>query len=365
MISESTAHQTNDAPTALPGFASTGRHRRPRNWGARAHETTAYGLGAVVLENELLRVTFLAEKGTDVVELLYKPRDLDFVWLSPGGPRRPDAVAPAGADPLGRFVDLYPGGWQEVLPSGGVPCSHLGAEHGQHGEVHLLPWDYALLRDDETEVEVGFAAACAKAPFRLEKSARLVSGKPRLELREVLTNEAPCAQALMWGHHIVFGAPFVVPGTRIELPDGIEVIPHTAALNASGRRVRDTPGRWPLVEAAGGGALDLSVVPEPGEPSELVYLTGFREGWYEIVRPDGVGLRVEWDASVMPYLWFWQECGATSGYPWYGRVQTIGLEPFSSYPTDGLAEAVRRGTALELGAGERRSFELSAEVIRR
>src|SRR5439155_22349819 len=125
--------------------------------------------------------------------------------LSPGGPRRPHAVAPAGADPLGRFADLYPGGWQEVLPSGGAPSSHLGAEHGQHGEFHLLPWDYALLRDDEREVEVGFAAAGAKSPFRMEKSARLSTGEARLELCEVLVNESPQALPLMWGHHIGFG----------------------------------------------------------------------------------------------------------------------------------------------------------------
>ena len=64
----------------------------------------------------------------------------------------------------------------------------------------------------------------------------------------------------------------------------------------------------------------------------------------------------------MPYLWYWQEFGATEGYQWYGRPYTTGLEPFSSYPTNGLAEAVENGTALTFGPRERHAFWLRASV---
>src|SRR5215204_3592098 len=46
---------------------------------------------AVFLENEKLRVGVLADKGTDVIEFNYKPRDVDFVWLTAGGVRNPTA----------------------------------------------------------------------------------------------------------------------------------------------------------------------------------------------------------------------------------------------------------------------------------
>lgn len=98
--------------------------------------------------------------------------------------------------------------------------------------------------------------------------------------------------------------------------------------------------------------------------SEIVYLSGFTDGWYQIEDPARrLGFRVEWDAATMPYLWYWQEFGATEGYPWYGRHYNIGLEPFSSYPTNGLAEAVANGTALTLGPRERRAFWLRAGVV--
>src|SRR5262249_59986055 len=70
-------------------------HRPQRNWGARLREyDVAGGLRAVFLENELLRVGVLADRGTDVFELLYKPRDLDFAWLAAGGLPGPPARRP-------------------------------------------------------------------------------------------------------------------------------------------------------------------------------------------------------------------------------------------------------------------------------
>ena len=95
--------------------------------------------------------------------------------------------------------------------------------------------------------------------------------------------------------------------------------------------------------------------PKPGAPSDIVYLTGFPEGWYEVAD----ALRVEWDADVLPYVWMWQELGAWRDYPWWGEAYVVGLEPFSSFPTNGLAEAVgeRLGTAR---GGQRQSVPVAA-----
>jgi hypothetical protein len=65
----------------------------------------------------------------------------------------------------------------------------------------------------------------------------------------------------------------------------------------------------------------------------------------------------------MPYLWFWQEYEASRAYPWYGKYYNIGLEPFSSFPTNGIADAVENDTALTIGPRETLSFWLKAEVL--
>jgi hypothetical protein len=306
------------------------RHRAQRNWGARVHEVALLGLDAVVLENAALRVTVLAGKGTDIVEFAYKPLDLDFAPLSPGGIRDPRTLSRDGADPAAAFMESYPGGWQEVLPNGGAPATHAGASYGQHGEIALVPWDHAIERDDEAGVTVAFEVALRAVPLRLTKRLSLDRSSPELQVEETLVNESDETVDVMWGHHIAFGRPFLRPGCRLELP----------------------------IEAP------FDVVPEPGAPSAIDYLHGFGDVGTYTVRDDRVGLRVAWDARAMPYLWVWQEHGATRAYPWWGRLRTIGLEPFSSFPTDGLAEAVRNGSALRLAPRERRDFHLTATVLR-
>ncbi|HXI14938.1 MAG TPA: DUF4432 domain-containing protein, partial [Chloroflexota bacterium] len=60
----------------------TMRIHTERHHGCRVNEYVWRGHRLVVLENELLRVGVVASKGADVVELRYKPRDLDFLWHS-------------------------------------------------------------------------------------------------------------------------------------------------------------------------------------------------------------------------------------------------------------------------------------------
>jgi hypothetical protein len=169
----------------------------------------------------------------------------------------------------------------------------------------------------------------------------------------------------MWGHHITFGRPFLGEGCRIRLPEGVTVIPHKEPIHPDGRRVKGGNSyTWPFAEGVSGGEVDLSVLPKRGTMSEMLYLTDLSEGWYEVEDPDRrLGLRVEWDPETMPYLWFWQEYGASGFYPWYGRHYNMGLEPFSSYPTDGIEAAVENGTALRVDAGEERRFSMRVGVF--
>lgn len=319
----------------------------------------------VFLENEKLRVGVLADKGTDVIEFNYKPRDVDFVWLAAGGVRNPTSYLSTSPDSLATFLDHYPGGWQEIFPNGGAPSSYLGARFGQHGEVSNLPWDYEITEDHEQVVAVRFSVRTQKTPFRLHKTLRLRSGESHLRVEETLANESEVPLRVMWGHHIAFGRPFLEEGCWIRLPEGATVVPHEEPIHPKGRRVEG--GRtytWPIVEDEAGASVDLSVLPETGTMSEMLYLKDLSEGWYEVENPKkALALRVEWDVEEMPYLWFWQEYGASGFYPWYGRHYNVGLEPFSSYPTNGIAEAVSNGTAMLVGAREERRFSLRVEVL--
>jgi hypothetical protein len=341
------------------------RHRAQRNWGARILEYEHKGMRVVFLENEKLRVGVLVDKGTDVIEFNHKPTDTDFVWLAPGGVRNPASYLSTAQDPLATFLDYYPGGWQEIFPNGGTPSSYLGTSFGQHGEISNLPWDYRIVEDGEEAAAVRFSVRTQKTPYLLEKLLRLRSGEGGIQFEETLTNESAVHLRAMWGHHIVFGRPFLEGGCRVRMPEGATVVPHDEPIDPDGRRVRGSESySWPLAAGESGAEVDLSVLPAWGTPSEIVYIKDLSEGWYEIDNPKkDLGFRVEWDVRQMPYLWFWQEFGASRSYPWYGRNYNIGLEPFSSFPTNGIEEAIENGTALSIGPSETLRFSLRADVL--
>lgn len=343
------------------------RYRRQRNWGCRIHITSVAGIDAVALENDRIRVTVLHGKGGDVVEFNVKRHDLDIVWLSPRGVRDPHDFLSTSADPLATFVDHYPGGWQDVFPNAGAPASWAGAHYGQHGEISTMPWDLTVETDTEDEVAIRLTVEGRKIPSRIERVMRLQRGRAELVIEESATNLSRQPVRAMWGQHITFGAPYLAPGSVITLPEGVTGIAHESDVGATGRRVESGARfTWPIAPGVDGGDLDLSVVPPRDTPSDLVYLTGFPEprAWYELRNPaQPFGVRVEWDRDPLPYLWYWQEFGGTTGYPWYGEVNVIGLEPNSSFPTNGLPDAVANGSALTIEPGGRVSFTLAVAIL--
>src|SRR6266852_3531693 len=44
---------------------------------------------ALRIENDLLAATVLLDKGADIYQLIYKPRDLDVLWKTPWGLKEP------------------------------------------------------------------------------------------------------------------------------------------------------------------------------------------------------------------------------------------------------------------------------------
>ena len=86
---------------------------QPRNHGCRISDAwTFQGMRTLILENELLRVTVLLDKGSDIVEFRYKPLDLDFLFFAPTGIRNPNrgiVSAPSG----GPFLGYFSGGWND------------------------------------------------------------------------------------------------------------------------------------------------------------------------------------------------------------------------------------------------------------
>lgn len=331
-----------------------------RNWGCRVSLDHTYkGHRCVVIQNELLRVTVLADKGSDIVEFLHKPSDTDFMWWTPWGLHEKGAFIPTNAASSGNFADRYEGGWQEIFPSGGRANKHQGVEYGLHGEAPLLPWSARISKDSEDEVEVEMSVETVRTPFRCTKRLRLKKGSAALFIEEEMKNIGEASCDFMWGHHPAFGAPFLGPDCRVDLPGAVAEF--AAAFSETPRFEDGVEARWPLIPGKGGKMIDISKFPSPRQKSaDMFFLKALKGNWYGLTNSKTkVGFGMAWDLKTFPYLWFWQVYKGGLGMPFWGRTYNCALEPFSSIPS-GLAEAHKRGTHMTLKAGQAKKTWLTA-----
>lgn len=173
------------------------------------------GMKVVFLENHLIKIGILVDRGSDIFEFRYKPKDLDPLLRLPKGIRNPLQEQNQMPNLQGKFEEYYYGGWQETLPNSPV-FNYRGAVLGQHGEVALVPWNYSIVKNDPDEVQLRVWIRLLKIPLLLEKTFTLKKDKPRLFISEKLTNEGGSHLDIMWGQHIAFGLPFLKEGVEIE-----------------------------------------------------------------------------------------------------------------------------------------------------
>jgi hypothetical protein len=333
---------------------------RDRNYGCRINDDYTYrGMRVMVMENDLLRISLLLDKGTTIYEYLYKPLDIDFMFLNNQGVRNPNRL-PTNAHSLGFLTDVYDGGWHEQLPNSGNPSNFAGTEQGLHGEVCLLPWRWSVLEDTPERISARFWVRTYRTPFLLEKKLTLERGKAILSIEERVTNESNVAQHFMWGHHPTLGEAFLDESCVIDIPARKgRTLPRWSPDN---RLANEADFTWPNAPADNGGVLDLSHIPSREACQEdAVYLSELSAGWYAVTNVQRrVGFGQVWPATIFPYVVLWMVYGGTPGYPWYRQNYNLALEPQSSMP-EGLSHSVQAGTALALDGGA--SLDLSFKTV--
>nr|WP_288651290.1 aldose 1-epimerase [uncultured Dorea sp.] len=331
-----------------------------RNYGCRiTTDVTIKGNNVVIMENQILRVTILVDRGSDIIELLYKPEDIDLMWRSPVRLHRRSEYISSTGNSLGNYLDHNSGGWQEILPNGGSECFYKGACLGMHGEISNIPWEYKVLRDDPEEIVLQCSITTLRSPFRLEKILRLKENDGTIYIEEKLTNLANEEMKLMWGHHPTVGIPFLDENCKIitNARKAFTLIPR----DFSTQRVDPgTEFTWPIYKKDN-LEIDVSQVPPMGNhTADMLYLTDYTEqAEYEVYNEKlKLSYGMSWDGKTFPYLWMWLVCNGAEEYPWYGRTYNLALEPWTSYSSNGLMGAIENQSALKLEAGESKKTNL-------
>lgn len=334
-----------------------------RNYGCRLRQYVWQGTDMLTLENEKLRVTMALGKGADIVEFLHKPTDTEFLWHSFNELKNVHHISTT-PPPNGSFLDAYAGGWQELFPTYGGPAKYSGAAIGTHGEACLYPWECRVVEDTPERVEVLLSLRTIRTPFLLEKTVRLQAGDPTLYLHQKVTNLGGTRQAFMWGHHPAFGFPFLDGSVRLRLTGTPSVLVPASTIAHHCPFDRETAGKWPTLPGKDGKPVDMSRAYDPSEHLYMEYaISDLEEGQYELVSERlGLGMRMRWDRTVFPHLWIWGLYCGIDTYPWYGRAYVMGVEPWSTMPSD-YATAQQNGGLLHLEPGASMETDVSAEAF--
>jgi Domain of unknown function (DUF4432) len=300
---------------------------------------------ALELRSSELSVAVLPENGCDIVEAIDRATGINVLVRTPWGFGRRTATGRTSHE---RFLELYSGGWQVLLPNAGDAVEQHGVEWAFHGEAAIIEWRV----DAHDESTARLSVSLMTAPLEIEREIS-VTGRT-LEVVERVRNAGDEAIDVMWGHHPAFGAPLVEPGCTIST--GARTFIADDREPGAGLE----PGAsstWPRARLADGGTIDLSVIPPHDEPRAVLgYLGDFEDGTYTISNQRlGLAATLRWPLDLFPNAWFWQELNASPGYPWFRRMYTTALEPNTTIPGQGIERArARGGVPLTLQAGETR-----------
>ena len=213
------------------------------------------------------------EKGSDIVEIVYKKRNLNLLYESPIGFRRFGTPSPSVTGDSS-FLDFYEGGWQDIVPNPGPSLFEQGRILGDAwGEQPSAMERGHRRQGDAARLKV--STALMRYPLRLEKTLTLSEGSSVLKVDEVLNNLGEQDIEFAWLQHIVFGRPIVGPGMSVDMRAG-------ACTAGAYKQTRLKPGvefGWPRAPASDGSVIDMSDAPPTGEVQDNLYVT-MKEPWY-------------------------------------------------------------------------------------
>jgi len=295
--------------------------------------------GRVHLENEHVKVTFLPEVGGKMVSLVHKATGREWLLPPQDHPYRPATTGDV-------FEDFDTSGFDECFPTISACRYPRGEFEGNvlpdHGELWSQPW-MVKRRGDTVEL----SAACESLPAVLARTARLRGSAVVLEYE--LVSKAREAYHYLWSAHPLLQ---VEEGAELHLPPEVQDLSVNWSLGDRLGRPGDVV-RW-TPELARVGA------PTSGRADKL-YTGRLAQGWCGIRLPStDSGLTFRFDPAAVPFVGLWICQG---GWPTSraSKHYTVALEPCSARP-DSLAEAIARGEAPVLPAGEILRWTLTIEL---
>jgi len=307
---------------------------------ARLTQARRFGLQALILENELLRVEILPEAGGNIRSICFKPANRELLWHNP-------MVRPAAHAPGSVFDDVWAGGWDDLFPNA-IAELHAGGMTPDHGELWTRRWEWKIV-DDRPAALLHLWCMTPQTPARVDKWVLLRPGEPQLRVRYRIANLGNRPFAYSFTLHPAL--PASVPG-RIDLGAGaMQIDPWNLA------EPPPTPLRycWPLAAGRDGAGLDMrQILPARAGTAGLHYVAEWQAGWCAITDvAAGIGLGLVFSSEAFP------ACALFFSYGGFRGHQTVVVEPSTSWPAS-LAAAEAAGRAPVLPPGRAIEYDVRA-----
>lgn len=286
----------------------------------------------ILLKKEPLTIQINERLGAEIAQIEVSGIELlaFYDWESPVAVSKSSTYGKQRHD----WLSEYRGGWQFLMPNAGPECEVDGVNIPFHGEWSRTQVDIIAQTESMVRVRAG-----TRLPVVVEREISVLSDPDRVAITTEVRNTSNEPTSFIWGEHPAF---FVRQGDKIDLPNG-EVV------NSAGAAI----GAWPI----GIGSQRLDIIDDQLPHERMHFITNIEHGWAALRRSD-IGIAMAWEVSDFPHVWLWQEIGS-QGFPFYGRASMIAIEPGSSCPDIGLAEARKRGQAIELMPGQLRKTTMS------
>ncbi|MCL2731407.1 MAG: hypothetical protein FWE15_15445 [Actinomycetia bacterium] len=242
----------------------------------------------------------------------------ELLWRSPWADEEWDGQYPA-RDSNAEFHARYSGGWHTLVPNAGDAFDVDGVAHPFHGEACWRPWQVV----DSGEASCTLRIVLRTAPLTVER--RVEARADGVVVTQEVTSYGADDVSFTWVEHPTFGPALIGPGTTVTV---------------------------------GGRQLGLEI---PGPDATHAAMTVVDAGTARISSPAGdLTAELTFDTGVFPLVQVWQEHRAQRGYPWWGVVDALAVEP-SAAAYDARSEGDPLGP-LTLAPGQRLSATLGLRV---
>jgi hypothetical protein len=309
-------------------------------------ETKYRGRRAVAIENELLRVTVLAEGG-HLAEIADKASGANPLWSPPWPSIEPSTFDRAkqtgyGDDAESRLLAGIMGHNLCMDFFGGPSAEEAAAGLTVHGEASVAPYEITV-----APLELTMRAQFPVAQLAFERRVQLRAGSRAVRIVETVENLAAADRPIGWTQHVTLGPPFLERGatqfrasaTRSKVFDGDFGV--TAYMK---------PGAifdWPHVPRKDGGTTDLRVfIDAPASSAFSTHLMDPHQptAFFTAFSPRlGLALSYVWKREDFPWLGIWEENHSRTNPPWNGRTLTRGMEFGASPLPESRRQMIDRG----------------------